>query len=289
MAHRRRTPEQRSLDSAVEAFARDTGFEFAFGGYASGGTATLTSLLGMRTTSLQGLTVSPGRGLGGRVMEECRSRLTSDYTRSPHISHEYDGPVVSEGIRMLMAVPVLVDGCVRAILYGGSRSTSAPGGAVVRASAAGSGGLGRVIRARDDPTRPLGRRDEDPRSPGARELPTAALEELRASYAELRGISVQIAEPALRLRLEALERRLERLGRRGDPGEPPSAAQVGLSPREIDVLSHVALGGSNAEVGRALGLTEATIKSYLKSATGKLGCSGRHAAVAAARRAGLLP
>ncbi|WP_244302914.1 helix-turn-helix transcriptional regulator [Leucobacter coleopterorum] len=125
-----------------------------------------------------------------------------------------------------------------------------------------------------------------------REIPAGTLEELRESYAELRGISAEVSDPALRAKLAALEDRLARLskgaGSTHSAGATPSTG-VQLSPRELDVLAHVALGGSNIEIGQTLGLTEATIKSYLKTATTKLGCSNRHAAVAAARKAGLLP
>jgi DNA-binding NarL/FixJ family response regulator len=64
---------------------------------------------------------------------------------------------------------------------------------------------------------------------------------------------------------------------------------VRLSPREVDVLSCAALGATNAEIAATLELKEGTVKSYLQSAMSKLDASTRHAAVATARRAGLLP
>jgi DNA-binding NarL/FixJ family response regulator len=67
------------------------------------------------------------------------------------------------------------------------------------------------------------------------------------------------------------------------PSAPP------LSPRELDVLSQVALGKQNGTVARQLGLTESTVKSYLSSAMRKLKAGSRYEAVVAARRAGLLP
>lgn len=61
-----------------------------------------------------------------------------------------------------------------------------------------------------------------------------------------------------------------------------------LSARELEVLGQVALGRSNREVARELVLSEATVKTHLVHAFGKLGVDSRTAAVAAARRAGLL-
>ncbi|WP_131104429.1 response regulator [Ornithinimicrobium sufpigmenti] len=61
-----------------------------------------------------------------------------------------------------------------------------------------------------------------------------------------------------------------------------------LSPRELEVLRQVAQGRSNREVARELMVSEATVKTHLVHAFGKLGVDSRTAAVAAARRAGLL-
>ena len=61
-----------------------------------------------------------------------------------------------------------------------------------------------------------------------------------------------------------------------------------LSPRELEVLRQVALGRSNREIARELIVSEATVKTHLVHAFGKLAVDSRTAAVAAARRAGLL-
>lgn len=61
-----------------------------------------------------------------------------------------------------------------------------------------------------------------------------------------------------------------------------------LSPRELEVLRQVALGRSNREIARELVVSEATVKTHLVHAFGKLGVDNRTAAVAAARRTGLL-
>ena len=67
---------------------------------------------------------------------------------------------------------------------------------------------------------------------------------------------------------------------------------VGLSrdtARELDVLSQVALGCTNAEAAARLSLSVETVKAYLRNASAKLGAKGRHAAVSRARVLGLIP
>jgi len=61
-----------------------------------------------------------------------------------------------------------------------------------------------------------------------------------------------------------------------------------LTAREIDVLRLVAGGRSNREVGEALGLTEHTVKGYLKSVTSKFDVPDRTAAAILALQRGLL-
>lgn len=61
-----------------------------------------------------------------------------------------------------------------------------------------------------------------------------------------------------------------------------------LSDRELDVLRLVAEGSSNREIARALFVSEATVKTHLVHAFGKLGADSRTEAVAIAREHGLL-
>jgi len=62
-----------------------------------------------------------------------------------------------------------------------------------------------------------------------------------------------------------------------------------LTAREIQVLALVAQGSTNSEIGKALFIGEATVKTHLMRAFGKLGVDDRTAAVTAAMRLGLLP
>jgi DNA-binding CsgD family transcriptional regulator len=66
------------------------------------------------------------------------------------------------------------------------------------------------------------------------------------------------------------------------------AVAVGLSGRELDVLCLVAAGHTNAEVGSALNVSPDTVKTYLRTAQGKLGTQDRSHSVAVAAALGLL-
>jgi DNA-binding NarL/FixJ family response regulator len=61
-----------------------------------------------------------------------------------------------------------------------------------------------------------------------------------------------------------------------------------LTPREEDVLRLVAEGLPNKQIGRALGVTERTVKFHVSSLLQKLDAESRTQAVAAARQRGLL-
>ncbi len=61
-----------------------------------------------------------------------------------------------------------------------------------------------------------------------------------------------------------------------------------LTERELDVLRLLARGGSNAAIGRALGVSAGTVKWHVANVLGKLGASSRTQAAARARDLGLV-
>lgn len=65
-------------------------------------------------------------------------------------------------------------------------------------------------------------------------------------------------------------------------------AEENLSAREIEVLQLVAKGYSNKEVGRALHISTATVKTHLIHIYGKLGVDDRTAAVTTALEKGII-
>jgi two-component system NarL family response regulator len=61
-----------------------------------------------------------------------------------------------------------------------------------------------------------------------------------------------------------------------------------LSPREIEVLELIAGGCSNKEIGRALGITEATVKWHVNLILNRLDVADRTAAIVAALQRGII-
>ena len=61
-----------------------------------------------------------------------------------------------------------------------------------------------------------------------------------------------------------------------------------LSKREMEVLGSLASGKRNKEIGRALDISEGTIKYHVKSILRKLDVIGRAEAVAVATRRGII-
>jgi DNA-binding NarL/FixJ family response regulator len=96
------------------------------------------------------------------------------------------------------------------------------------------------------------------------------------------------------LRTEVLKAvRAVRSGRRGIPA--PVAARLAehtprieLTPREIEVLGHVARGLSNGDVAAAIGRTEGTVKVHVRNILQKLDAHDRTAAVTIALQRGFI-
>jgi DNA-binding CsgD family transcriptional regulator len=75
-------------------------------------------------------------------------------------------------------------------------------------------------------------------------------------------------------------------------GSSPARAEAGgndaLTPRETEILTLVAAGRSNGEIGKQLFISAKTVSVHVSNILAKLGASGRTEAAAIARRRGLL-
>jgi DNA-binding CsgD family transcriptional regulator len=272
--------------AAVLNLHRVTGLPVVFGGALAGRQRfRITELVGNTTEALDGLVIRQGSGLGGKAMALGRPVWVSDYPKSGAISHDYDRPVTVEGLLSVVAVPIVVRRRVRGVLYGALREPLALADRVIAAAVAAARDLEQELAVRDEADRRLA----EVRLTGPAPEPhteSARWEEVRALHAELRGIAGKIADPELRARLWEASSRLATVA---DPGDAPAGPRPVLSARELDVLSYVAIGCTNADIAQQLGVLPETVKSYLRSAMRKLGGRTRLEAVAAARRAGLLP
>ncbi|MFE9452369.1 response regulator transcription factor [Streptomyces sp. NPDC006739] len=269
------------IRDALARLRRTTGLPVAFGGLVAAGRPQLriSELSGTLTVALRSVAVTSGNGLGGKAVELARPCAVTDYSSSRQISHEYDIPVAAEGIRSVLAVPVVVRRRVRGVLYGALRTAQPLGERTLDAAVAAARDVEHALVVRDEArallgaARPVPAASEDP---GA----GAAWEQVREAHAALRALAPRIPDPALRAEL---------LAACGLLTAPHPASGASLAPRELDVLACVAEGATNAVAAERLRLRPETVKGYLRSAMRKLGAHTRGEAVAAARRAGLLP
>lgn len=257
----------------------------------------ISELAGTATESLRGLTITTGNGLGGKTLAMGRPYAVTDYRSSRVISHEYDAAVATEGLRSVLAVPVVVQRRVRGVLYGALRQPYVLGDRPLSVAMDAARELEQALLVRDEAQR-LMSFAQPPATADPR-----AWEEVREAHAELRSLAGRVPDPRLRQELLAA---CARLAAAGSPAAPPATAAHGpsspyadascprsfpppLTPRELDVLSAISSGATNAAAAERLRLRPETVKSYLRSAMRKLGAHTRLEALVAARRAGLLP
>lgn len=271
------------MQAALWRLRRTSGLPVVFGGLLSDARhARIAELNGAQTSALRGLVISAGSGLGGKAIALSRPCAVTDYASSRHISHEYDAAVAAEGLRSVVAVPVVVRRAVRGVLYGALRTPVSLGDRTFDAMVAAARDVEQSLAVRDEVRRLLAAGREQVTDP---DTTPGAWEDVREAHRELRALVPRVLDPALRDEL------LDVCGRLASAAgaKVPAAREVRLAPREVDVVACVAAGATNAAAAERLGLRPETVKGYLRSAMRKLGAHTRLEAVVAARRAGLLP
>ncbi|MFJ4961576.1 response regulator transcription factor [Streptomyces sp. NPDC088729] len=271
------------MQGALLRLRRTSGLPVVFGGLLSDARhARIAELNGAQTRALRGLVISAGSGLGGKAIALSRPCAVTDYTSARHISHEYDTAVAAEGLRSVVAVPVVVRREVRGLLYGALRKPVTLGDRTFDAALAAARDVEQALAVRDEVRQLLAVGREQVADP---DTAPAAWEDVREAHRELRALAPKIVDPELREELLSVCGRLAS----ASGTQPADARAVRLAPREVDVVACVAAGATNAVAARRLGVRPETVKGYLRSAMRKLGAHTRLEAVVAARRAGLLP
>ncbi len=264
-----------------------TGAEMVFGGLAASPEApvVLDSFVGARSDRLRNLRLTPGFGLGGKVVATGRPLRVRDYRSARGITHHYDQPVRAEQLRGLLAVPIRSATGVHGVLYAGMRRPTQIGDTVLDRAVDVARGVQQEIAVEAEVRRRLGRTPSEDCGTGVVD------ERLREVHAELALIRICSSGKARQL-IDDLMLRITDATADVEAPTPPAAARpliVPLTVREKDVITLVAAGHRNAVIGEMLGLTEGTVKAYMLSATRKLGVRNRIEAVNAARRLSLLP
>jgi signal transduction histidine kinase len=76
------------------------------------------------TDQVNGLIVPIGTGLGGKVMITRRPMWVSDYCGSADISPHFKAPAAAEGVKAMLAVPVIHQDQLLGVLYGANREVT---------------------------------------------------------------------------------------------------------------------------------------------------------------------
>ncbi|GLW99104.1 LuxR C-terminal-related transcriptional regulator [Microtetraspora sp. NBRC 16547] len=264
-----------------------TGAPIAFGGPVVDGRLCLAHFDGTRTRLLSGLAVSPGAGVGGRAWGERRVVGVDDYRIADDISHDYDFPVLTEGIRATVAAPVLVGTTVRGVIYSAVRESPGLGDRLKTATTVAARVLARKLAVEDEIERRVAAHVES-----VDRLHASALERLRKVHSGLHALRQSTVDGVVRERISDLLEELsgEAAGNAAGKAAGNAAENVpALRARELAVLSMVATGRTYASVAAELGIAPMTVKSYMRDILVRLDVHSRHEAVVAARRHGLLP
>jgi len=111
-----------------------TGVEIAWVGEPAGGDRiVLGHPVNVTTDVVTGLVVPVGAGLGGKVAVARRPLWVRDYYKAPDITHQFATQAATEGVKSMIAVPIVHDGELLGVLYGANRDETEFGDRTVRA------------------------------------------------------------------------------------------------------------------------------------------------------------
>ena len=263
------------VERALRRVRSKTGVSLAFGGPVAGtGDVLLRHFDGPTLGVLPGVSLRYDTGLGGRAVALQRPIAVSDYFRSGRITHEYDHIIRSEGLRSLVAAPVVVGRQTIGVMYAAFRNDDIVGDRIATS-------LLEEVRSLEHELVTFSALRAQERAQTEVDI-DRLLGQMRQVHAELRSLSSAVEDSQLRDALRAIADRLS--------SQDQSAEHLGrLTQRESDVLALIAAGMTNTRIADGLGLTLFTVKGYVKIIMSKLQASTRYEAVEVARRSGLIP
>ncbi|MEC3854107.1 helix-turn-helix transcriptional regulator [Paenarthrobacter ureafaciens] len=268
------------LNRALQQLLAKTGVSLAFGGpVTADGSVKLECFAGRTIGALPGVELMHGEGLGGKAAAVQSGITVNDYFDARTITHRYDPIIRAEGLRSLVAVPVIVNRGVVGMMYGAFRTFDIIGGRIERA-------VGHEARALEQAL--VARYFAAPSTAGDDLEVTRLREQLRETHRSIRALANRASESDVRKALDAIAERLFS-ATSGSGHRTADVIDAGVTAREKEVLQLAGAGLSNQMIADVLGLSLHTVKSYMKSAMSKLNSRTRLEAVVAARSNGLIP
>lgn len=217
------------IRGALARLRRATGLPVAFGGLVEPGRQRMriSEFSGAAGLALRGLAVTSGNGLGGKAVALARPCAVTDYSLSRQISHEYDAAVAEEGLRSVLAIPVVVRRRVRGVLYGALRTAQPLGDRTLTAAVQAARDVEQALVVGDEARDLLtaARPGNAGAGPGPDTGAGAGWEQVREAHTALRALAPRIADPALRAELLGVCGLLA-----SRPAERPAGQPVALAP-----------------------------------------------------------
>lgn len=268
-----------ALERAVAKAQKLSGAPMVFGGpvHEDQRSMAITTLRGNKTTSLSHVQVRVGEGLGGKCLALAQPTFVRSYSRARGITRRYVHAVAPESLESILAVPVVGPGRAPiAVLYLADRSEAAWGDRAMGLLRPVLTELAHDLRVAAE----VGRRTEALRA----EMREARAQIDPAIGADLLAMMESTTDEATRAGLSEL------LGRLGSAraSEARTVDDSPLTRRETQALLLAEQGASNREIAVQMGISEQTVKSYMKDSLAKLGAENRIKAARLARDHGFL-
>ncbi len=313
------------LREATEILTRDHRFDCGwFAEHVDADAVTICYESGMVSGVAHNLKLRRGCGLGGKVFALNKMQWTDEYFTSSEITHHYDDTVRREKLQRIIGAPICADGEFVGVVLGGARDGATFGNQAATTMEMLACRTAEALVVADAARTKVATALSEERARMAHCLNDTVGTVLFAIAAGVRSAGESATEPCLRDRLVVIESRTKAaaftlrqslrmlqtpteqlawsnaMQRMFDAFEARITAKTPqhdtalrrphalVRQREYEVLCRVASGETNQEIAKAMGLSENTVKSYLRNLMQRLEVRNRVEAIARARELGLL-